>query len=146
MLIGQICNNNPGSTPQLIKNGIIPALFDTVKNHLPENYDAWPSFLFCLNHIMIHEEGRKLALETEVFQAALFQFAENPKFYERQQIEPTHEINTRQQIRSLVDRDPAMKVVFRESLDRLLERGINEGKDIRNKYYSLLREVKGMPQ
>lgn len=39
-----------------------------------------------------------------------------------------------------------MKIVFRESLDRLLERGINEGKDIRNKYYSLLREVKGMPQ
>jgi hypothetical protein len=117
-----------------------------VKNHLPETYDAYPSFLFCINHVMIHEEGRKLALETEVFQHAVTQFAENPKFYERQTIESSHEIHTKQQIRSIVDRDPAMKVIFREVLDRLLTRGINEGKDIRNKYFSLLREVKAMPQ
>ena len=95
---------------------------------------------------MIHDDGRKLALETKVFQAAVSQFAENPKFYERQQIEYTHETHTKQQIRSIVDREPAIKTIIREVLDRLLTRGINEGIDIRNKYYSLLREVKALPQ
>jgi hypothetical protein len=39
-----------------------------------------------------------------------------------------------------------MKNVIREVLDRLLTRGINEGIDIRNKYYSLLREVSALPR
>lgn len=95
---------------------------------------------------MIHDEGRKLALETEVFKAAVFQFAENPKFYERQTIEFSHETHTKQQIKSIVDREPAFKTIIREVLDRLLTRGINEGIDIRNKYFSLLREVKSLPQ
>jgi hypothetical protein len=39
-----------------------------------------------------------------------------------------------------------MKGIIREVLDRLLTRGINEGIDIRNKYYSLLRELIALPQ
>lgn len=49
-----ICYESPTNVPTLIKNGIIPAIFESLERHLPVCADLMTGSLTTIYHIILH--------------------------------------------------------------------------------------------
>jgi hypothetical protein len=109
-------------TPQLIRNGIIPALFEMAHDRLPETDNSFHTFLFCMSQVIIHDEGKQAAATSSVFQSVIRQVVEKVKFYELSPNQ-THSFHAKQYLKSIVERDAIYKDILKAMLDEVVEKG-----------------------